>query len=270
MTVNWNVTIDRLRELQMKKDAFMSTQQALINPPKYIMTNQDSMLSLSTELTRFIIEKNLCTTIQGKQYVHVEGWQFAGAAVGLFAMLESLDDISTDVFFKYKAVAVIKDSSDRIISRGIAICTNKESKKRSFDEYAVASMAQTRAIGKAFRNILAWVMKAAGFEPTPSEEMNEENIDDGIVSAIAKKGIIIDEKKIVEEKSNKQKLLDRFKLIFNVDESQILYIFQKNTIEQLTDENWKELIEIGANLKKYKEDNSTALCQKEAFLLGIV
>jgi hypothetical protein len=33
-------------------------------------------------------------------------------------------------------------------------------------------MAQTRAVGKAFRNQLAWLMKAAGFEATPAEEMD--------------------------------------------------------------------------------------------------
>ena len=36
-------------------------------------------------------------------------------------------------------------------------------------------MAQTRAEGKAFRMILAWLMKAAGFEATPAEEMDFKN-----------------------------------------------------------------------------------------------
>ena len=33
-------------------------------------------------------------------------------------------------------------------------------------------MAQTRATGKAFRIPLGWLMKASGFEATPSEEMD--------------------------------------------------------------------------------------------------
>jgi hypothetical protein len=33
-------------------------------------------------------------------------------------------------------------------------------------------MAQTRATGKAFRNLISWLMKAAGFEATPAEEMD--------------------------------------------------------------------------------------------------
>jgi hypothetical protein len=63
----------------------------------------------------------------------------------------------------------LKTSS--VISRGFAICSNKENKKKAFDEYAVLSMAQTRAIGKAYRNVIGWVIKLAGYEATPSEEM---------------------------------------------------------------------------------------------------
>lgn len=57
---------------------------------------------------------------------------------------------------------------------GSAICSNAELKKVDFDEYAVNSMAQTRAIAKAFRNLLGFIMNAAGFENTPAEEMEEK------------------------------------------------------------------------------------------------
>ena len=36
-------------------------------------------------------------------------------------------------------------------------------------------MAQTRAIGKAYRNLIGWVMKMAGYEATPKEEMVKVN-----------------------------------------------------------------------------------------------
>ena len=36
---------------------------------------------------------------------------------------------------------------------------------------AQASMAQTRAAGKAFRNILSWIVVLAGYDTTPAEEM---------------------------------------------------------------------------------------------------
>ena len=54
---------------------------------------------------------------------------------------------------------------------GFAVCSNKESGKKFYQEFAIMSMAQTRAIGKAYRNCLAWIIRAAGYEPTPAEEM---------------------------------------------------------------------------------------------------
>jgi hypothetical protein len=56
------------------------------------------------------------------------------------------------------------------MGRGIAICSNKEAIKRNFEEYAIASMAQTRAEGKAYRMLLSWLISAAGYETTPAEE----------------------------------------------------------------------------------------------------
>jgi hypothetical protein len=77
-------------------------------------------------------------------------------------------------FYRYKCDAdVIRVSTSEKVSYGFAICTNAEAGKDGFDEYAVASMAQTRAIAKAIRNLLGFVMKAAGYADTPAEEINE-------------------------------------------------------------------------------------------------
>ena len=85
-------------------------------------------------------------------------------------------------------------------------CSNEEQKKHTFDEYAIESMAQTRAEGKAWRMLLAWMMKAAGFEQTPAEEMEEQKeFFDNCPSAEEKKLLInlvfsskLDEDKKVE------------------------------------------------------------------------
>lgn len=131
---------------------------------------------LATELTKFIDDNRLSTNIAGKKYVMVEGWQFAGSQLNLVAIVNDAEDITKDgsTELRYKATAeVIHIATNTLVSRGFAICSNKESKKKSFDEYAVASMAQTRAIGKAYRNNLSWLIKMAGFEGTPREEISE-------------------------------------------------------------------------------------------------
>jgi len=141
--------------------------------PSYELINKDSMLKLSTELSKLIKEKGLSSNIQGKQFVNVEGWQFAGASLGLMPIITSTQDLSNETTIKYMATCEVRNiTTGSVVAVGIALCTNAEKTKRYFDEYAILSMAQTRAIGKAYRNLLAWLMKAAGFEATPAEEMD--------------------------------------------------------------------------------------------------
>jgi hypothetical protein len=120
-----------------------------------------------------IKEKGLSSNIQGKQFVNVEGWQFAGASLGLMPIITSTQDLSNETAIKYMATCEVRNiTTGQLVATGIALCSNAEKTKRYFDEYAILSMAQTRAIGKAYRNLLAWLMKAAGFEATPAEEMD--------------------------------------------------------------------------------------------------
>jgi hypothetical protein len=141
--------------------------------PSYELINKDSMLQLSNELSKLIKEKGLSSNIQGKQFVNVEGWQFAGASLGLMPIITDTKDLSNENTIKYMATCEVRNiNTGLVVATGIALCSNGEKTKRYFDEYAILSMAQTRAIGKAYRNLLAWLMKAAGFEATPAEEMD--------------------------------------------------------------------------------------------------
>ena len=140
--------------------------------PAYELINKDSLMSLSNELASLIKEKKLSTNIQGKQFVNVEGWGYAGAAIGLIPIITEVKDLSKENEVKYWATCEVRNiASGQVVSIGHAICSNKERTKRTFDEYAICSMAQTRAEGKAYRLLLGWLMKAAGFEATPAEEM---------------------------------------------------------------------------------------------------
>ena len=49
--------------------------------------------------------------------------------------------------------------------------------KKTLAPFAICSMAQTRAEGKAYRLLLGWLIKAAGYEATPSEEMDSLGIE---------------------------------------------------------------------------------------------
>ncbi|WP_439881994.1 hypothetical protein ACSX1A_02300 [Pontibacter sp. MBLB2868] len=139
----------------------------------YDIAKSDETLHLAVDLAKFIKENRLYQNIQGKEYVNVEGWQYAGSRLGILPVVEHVVNISTDDEIKYQAKVNLLDlRSQQVVGAGFAICSNREQGKKYYQEFAIASMAQTRAIGKAYRNILAWVIRAAGYEPTPSEEMD--------------------------------------------------------------------------------------------------
>jgi len=140
---------------------------------KYDLALPEQAMKVAEILQRFVKEKKLTANIKGKEYPLVEAWCYAGSQLGLYPLLMCINDLSNEKEVKYQAeVEIRRLSDDKIMSRGIAVCSNKEASKRSFDEYAICSMAQTRAEGKAFRMLLSWIMKAAGFEATPAEEMD--------------------------------------------------------------------------------------------------
>lgn len=148
------------------------TKQLIVKNQTFNLDKIEDMSSLSTVLKTHIVKNKLYTTITGKNYAHVEGWQFAGGLLGLVPKVSKVENLSSGSETKWLVtVEIINTKTNQVVSQGFALCSNKEHKKKSFDEYAVLSMAQTRAIGKGYRNLLGWVMKLAGMESTPSEEM---------------------------------------------------------------------------------------------------
>lgn len=168
-----------------------------------------AMQQLADTLKTFIVENKLFTELgtaeESKKHVHVEGWQFAGASMGIFPQvietrrIEEQGEVkfskkvwykdsngknkykyedATNPIYKHEAIVeLINITTGRVVGRGVAICSNQEAKKRTFDEYAIQSMAETRATGKAFRLCLGWIVKLAGYEGTPAEEVDDESTD---------------------------------------------------------------------------------------------
>lgn len=158
----------------------------------YSLDKIKDMTAMATVLKKHVVGHKLYTAIRDKNYAHVEGWQFAGGLLGLYPRVTEVTNLSTDKEIKWLAsVEIVNSKTEKVVGRGFALCSNKESKKASFDEYAVLSMAQTRAIGKAYRNLVGWVMKLAGYEATPSEEMTKvgEQPADAQTTAEAPKGV---------------------------------------------------------------------------------
>ena len=137
------------------------------------IARSDETLDLAKDLAKFIKDNKLSTTVQGKEFVNVEGWQYAGSRLGIVPIVEHVINVGSPEELKYQAKVTLFDIRHGMtVGAGFAVCSNKESGKKFYQEFAIMSMAQTRAVGKAYRNILAWIIRAAGYEPTPAEEMD--------------------------------------------------------------------------------------------------
>ena len=152
------------------------------------LSSPSQLVEFAKTLKQFIVDQKLYTQIQNKNYVEVEGWQFAGASMGVMPIVKSVEPLDgAEGEIKYRAeVELIRVATGDRVGYGVATCSNRESKRKTADEYVIASMAQTRATGKAFRNGFAWLMKVAGYEATPAEEMesNPGNPDPTIYDQI--------------------------------------------------------------------------------------
>lgn len=159
-----------------------TTEVQTVNETQIVQHNFDQVLNpgvaaeIANTIKGYAVSQGLVSTIKGKKYPNVEAWQYAGLLMGLFPKVREVKNLSTEREFKYWAVVdIIEKSTGNIVSTGFGICSNKENTKKHFDEYAICSMAQTRATGKAFRLLVGWMFKLADLESTPSEEMEEEN-----------------------------------------------------------------------------------------------
>lgn len=152
--------------VEKKNEIATQAEQIELVTPKQI-------LEYATSIKEMIVDNKLYTPIKGKNYVNVEGWQIAGAFIGIMPVVERVDDISQNPNeYKYRAEVSLRNGVGDKVGYGVAICTNREKGKKDDDEYAIASMAQTRAVGKAYRLKIGWLLKVAGYETTPAEEMD--------------------------------------------------------------------------------------------------
>lgn len=137
---------------------------------------------LAVELAKVIKMRKLSARIGNKDHVLVEGWTFLGSMLGamggpsVFAVnewsREYRDPVSGEVI-GWEARVVARTADGREVGAAESMCTRREQRWARADDYAIRSMAQTRATSKALRMPLGFVVELAGYAATPAEEMAE-------------------------------------------------------------------------------------------------
>lgn len=150
-----------------------------IEEPREVMiiNNPESTIALATNtsdvLSRVIKDKGWSVNIQGKQYPQVEAWQTVGKFFGYSAKTEWTKYVEYGNVKGFEARVVIVDKDGKEVGGAETSCMNDEKTWATRPLHTLKSMAQTRAVSKAYRQILSWVMVMAGYQPTPYEEVQD-------------------------------------------------------------------------------------------------
>lgn len=139
----------------------------LTGPPKERIAQATEV---ANALKSVIDNRRLYANIAKKKYVLYEGWTTLGALVGVFpvcAWSRKADD-------GWEARVEAHTLSGAVVGAAEASCSRDEKNWKDRDDYALRSMAQTRAGAKALRMPLGFIMALAGYEAIPAEEIPRE------------------------------------------------------------------------------------------------
>lgn len=116
---------------------------------------------------------------KNSEYVTIEGWEVLGTMLGITPVTEIIKDIKNkqDRVVGYEARATLYRNpiiqNGEIVGGEMIARAEASADKSGFqkDMPSIRSMAQTRALGKAYRMALSWIVKMAGYEGTFAEDM---------------------------------------------------------------------------------------------------
>ena len=157
------------------------------------------MAEVADAIKDVLISRGLTQRIGDNDYVKVEGWSMVGSMLGVFPRTLSVELTEEGIIeaetiekvgrngrpyqkhypriegaLTYRAAVELVGRDGLVAGGSVSFCTKHEEQWRDRDDNQVASMAQTRATAKAFRQSFGFVMPMAGYSATPAEEMGAE------------------------------------------------------------------------------------------------
>jgi tellurite resistance-related uncharacterized protein len=110
-----------------------------------------------------------------KEHLFFEAWQTIGRFFNVTPSTEwSKPIVAGDKIIGWEARAIVTNANGQVVAAAESMCAGDEPNWKGKAQYAIRSMAQTRASSKALRQAFAWVAVLAGYSATPAEEMDAE------------------------------------------------------------------------------------------------
>lgn len=142
---------------------------------KEVMGNAKLLEAKAKQLRDFAVHFDLAKTLNKDRpdmpHIMIEAWQFAGFLCQVRGGNSDFELVEGAPIETYKGYAEIVNADGEIVASATALCDRGESNWKTRNSYAIASMAATRAQGKAWRMVLGFLVLMAGYSATPWEEM---------------------------------------------------------------------------------------------------
>jgi hypothetical protein len=124
----------------------------------------------ATALAEFVKERGLSKRIGTSNYMMAEAWAACGTLIGT-TVTTSDPEPFTDLRGKpaYRVRARI-ERGGLILADVTHSCSTSEARWALSEDFEISSMAQTRAVGKAYRTAFSYIAKLAGYEAITAEE----------------------------------------------------------------------------------------------------
>lgn len=125
---------------------------------------------IATALADVINRQGMYHRIGAKDHVTIEGWQTLGAMLGVTASIVWTREVGNG---DWEARAEAFTADGRMVGAAEAMCADAEGGmwKGAKAVNARRAMAQTRALSRAYRGPLGFVVNLAGYATTAAEEM---------------------------------------------------------------------------------------------------
>ena len=182
---------EEIVEVEVESSEIVETQPSALTTNIFGTTNPQDFIVKSQEYAKALVQvvddQELYANIKGKKYVTFEGWQFLGSMLPTAITPQTewtveLKDENTGETTGYKTRVVAKDINGNERGAAESVCMYAEPTWSKQPANALMSMAQTRASSKALRMALSSIVKLAGFESTPKEEMEAVEVSNIISS----------------------------------------------------------------------------------------
>jgi hypothetical protein len=129
----------------------------------------ERMSDLARVLVDVVRDRKLFARIGGREHRTAEAWTTLGGMLGVVPVVVWTRPNETGDGYLARVEARTLDG--RVVGAAESECTRAEANWEKRDAFALRSMAQTRAIGRALRAPLGQIVVLAGYEPAGAEEL---------------------------------------------------------------------------------------------------